>query len=103
MKCSDADLDDVALSDQETSIDRALLLPDATPIISPYQQPPEFIRWCMNHLPSPPLHYRFSKRQRMEQYDFFLNRYETYSTQLLDLYHTAIVLVCQSFTIKLSS
>ena len=28
------------------------------------------VNWCINHVPRPPVHYRFSKRQQYEQYQF---------------------------------
>lgn len=94
MSCRDADLDDEEFQDHSNPIHMDLTLTDYLPIVSPYQHSPDSIRWCMKNLPKPPTHYRFSQRQRMEQYDFFLNRYEMYPTRFLDMYNTKIVIAC---------
>jgi len=54
------------------------------------------IRWCVDHLPQPPLNYQFSLRQTIEQYEFFRARLDLFPTRFLDLYNAAIVIVRKS-------
>lgn len=95
MADSDADLDDAKYSDHQNRIVGDVTLPDVTSIGSVYQRSPTLIRWCMDHLPTPPANYRFSERQRMEQYDFFLSRCDLYPTRFLDMYNATIVVACK--------
>ena len=49
---------------------------------------------CVDNLPVPPLGYRFSRRQRDEQYLFFKNKQDlTKPSSDLDLYNATIVFV----------
>ena len=51
--------------------------------------------WCMLNIPRPPRHYRFSKRQRHEQYEFFkLNLDCSSLVQHADVYQARIVIAC---------
>lgn len=89
MTCTNADLDDVKF---EQSYHEN---PCTTSVISPYERSVDLIHWCIEHLPTPPYHYRFSKRQRIQQHEFFLNRYEKFPTRFLDMYNATIVVACK--------
>ena len=62
-----------------------------------YQRDHELVRWCVNHVPTPPLNYHFSLRQKMEQYEFFRHRSDVYLSRFLDLYNSSIVIACLYF------
>ncbi len=58
------------------------------------------IQWFMDNLPLPPHGYRFSQRQRNEQYLFFQNKQDlTMPSSYLDLYNATIIFVCMYTTI----
>lgn len=84
---TDAYLDDQKYGDQSgpMNIDQT---------ISEYERSSDLIRWCIDNLPTPPSNYRFSRRQRLEQYDFFRYRRELYPTHFLDMYNATIVVAC---------
>lgn len=51
------------------------------------------IVWCQDHLPSPPISYRFSKRQRAEQYSFFQTKLDGCPlSRQFDIYNASIVI-----------
>ncbi|CAF3797057.1 unnamed protein product [Rotaria sp. Silwood1] len=60
--------------------------------ISIYERALPLVRWCVNHVPLPPLNYTFSLRQLLEQYEFFRTKSEVTVTRFLDLYNAAIVI-----------
>lgn len=57
-----------------------------------YRRPMSLVRWCVDHIPKPPLNYEFSLRQIIEQHTFFRLRCDRYTTRFLDLYNAAIVI-----------
>ncbi|CAF3873604.1 unnamed protein product [Rotaria sp. Silwood1] len=59
---------------------------------SQYTRDMTLVQWCVNHVPSPPLNYQFSIRQKIQQYEFFSTKSDIYVTRFLDLYNPAIVL-----------
>lgn len=60
-----------------------------------YQRDLSLVRWCVNHVPTPPLHYGFSLRQKLEQYEFFQDRVDRFPSRFLDLYNATIVMARQ--------
>ncbi|CAF4678199.1 unnamed protein product, partial [Rotaria magnacalcarata] len=57
-----------------------------------YQRSMTLVRWCVDHVPTPPLNYQFSFRQIIEQYTFFRNRRDRYISPHLDIYNVAIIM-----------
>ena len=58
----------------------------------------DIVNWCINHVPRPPVCYRFSKRQQYEQYHFFKAKLDCASlSRQLDIYQATIVLACNLF------
>ncbi|CAF4680223.1 unnamed protein product [Rotaria sp. Silwood2] len=57
-----------------------------------YERNMTLVRWCVNHVPSPPPNYEFSLRQIIEQYEFFRSKSDSSVTRFLDLYNAAIVI-----------
>ena len=56
----------------------------------------EETQWLVDNLPVPPLGYRFTQRQRYQQYTFFKNKQDLFAppSSHLDLYNATIVFVC---------
>ncbi|CAF3554163.1 unnamed protein product [Adineta steineri] len=48
--------------------------------------------WCMNNIPSPPSNYQFSLRQKLDQREFFRNRFDLFTSRYVNLYNSAIVM-----------
>ncbi|CAF1566031.1 unnamed protein product [Adineta steineri] len=48
--------------------------------------------WCMNNIPSPPLNYQFSLRQKLEQWNFFQDRSDIFTSRYINLYNPTIVM-----------
>ncbi|CAF3302319.1 unnamed protein product [Rotaria socialis] len=63
--------------------------------IHSYQRNMTLVRWCVDHIPTPPLNYQFSFRQIIEQYAFFRNRRDRYISPHLDIYNVAIIMACK--------
>ena len=81
--------------------DDSIYTPTSTHIYDPSSQNTELIRsdeeiqWYVDNLPSPPHGYRFSQRQRDEQYLFFKFKRDLITpSSHLDLYNATIVFVC---------
>ena len=107
MKEMDADFDDIAyvptcspiiniLSEyhiNENSLNDLPLSPSATSAIDVRNG--EETQWMVDNLPVPPSGYRFTRRQRFEQYQFFQNKQDLYAppSSHLDLYNATIVFV----------
>ena len=64
--------------------------------INEYQREMTLVRWCVNHVPAPPLNYQFSLRQKIEQYEFFRDRSDRFLSRFLDLYNAAMVIARKS-------
>ena len=58
-------------------------------------RPLSLVRWCVDHVPSPPLPYEFSLRQKLEQYEFFRHRTDQVLSPYVDLYNASIVMACK--------
>lgn len=53
----------------------------------------DLVYWCINHLPQPPDHYRFSQRQRQQQFQFFKTKLDCSPlSRHLDIYDASIVI-----------
>ncbi|CAF1568975.1 unnamed protein product, partial [Adineta steineri] len=48
--------------------------------------------WCMNNIPSPPSNYQFSLRQKLDQWNFFQNRSDIFTSRYINLYNPTIVI-----------
>lgn len=94
MTKANADVDDQKYENQQDLIKTESTLSNTISIVSDYERSSDSIRWCIDNLPTPPVNYRFSKRQREKQYDFFRYRSELYPTRLLDMYYGTIVVAC---------
>ncbi|CAF1575650.1 unnamed protein product [Adineta steineri] len=46
----------------------------------------------MNNIPSPPSNYQFSLRQKLDQREFFRNRFDLFTSRYVNLYNSAIVM-----------
>ena len=55
----------------------------------------ELVRSCMRHVPSPPVGYTFSIRQRVEQFQYFKNRVDvnTKPHPTADIFNIALIAV----------
>ena len=55
------------------------------------------VDWYIDHLPTPPTNYRFSQRQRFEQYYFFKLKLDLWTLpRQVDIYKASIVIACKS-------
>ena len=67
---------------------------DQSSTIAPLMRTDEETKWYVDNLPLPPNGYRFSSRQRNEQYLFFKNKQDLNKpSPHLDLYNATIVFV----------
>lgn len=80
--------DDVGITLYQASI----LVESESTEANDFQRSSALVHWCMINLPSPPPNYKFSVRQRIEQFTFLRDRIDVHPTRFLDLYNAAIVL-----------
>ncbi|CAF1382322.1 unnamed protein product [Adineta steineri] len=57
-----------------------------------YQRSDNNASWCMNNGPSAPLNYQFSLRQKLDQWEFFRDRSDIFTSRYINLYNPTIVM-----------